>query len=470
MCLSGLTLSVKAAEPGGLAVAKGSTGKAYLTYDGEPLLAFGPANEAHMLAGDHDLQRWARWQVRHRMNLLRTYPTSIPLTPWGTTGEAYPFEHIADGNQWDVDQFNDTYFDLMANKLATLEELGIIVHLQLWQVTFFKPGERRWDANYLNPANNVNPWTDGYTMGTDYINAPADSAAREHQRKWVEHILRAAKGRGNVIIDVLNELGNKQGDLSWGTMEWASVIAGWIRAYEHKHGTHFIVGVDSEHFYDPPEQFHPYMKNFDIVILNELKSPEYAMTLWRNFQMPMVTVRSSDGTYHGDRDYLFARNYQTGPEHQIRYRTLCYRSLFSNVQSIGAYWKMKVEDADYRDLDLWEQSSEALRTFWETIKPHWPELVRDDTIIRSGSPSPQAYGMRSPNLNMFYFEAGAHQWNHSFPATKVTLQAPEDCASVLIFHPATGEFAGADYTHGDGLIAVSLPDFTDDLVVVMWGK
>jgi hypothetical protein len=394
------------------------------------------------------------------MNLVRAYPTSIPMAAWGTPGEHQAFHRAADAELWDVDQFNDEFFGMFGRKVERLEEYGIIVHVQLWQIVFFKGGSTRWDANYINPRNNVNAWTRDLSRGSQYIDAPAGSRAREHQRQWVTRILDALKGRGNVIIDVINELGNEMG-----TLDWAVEVVDWIREWEAENQWQFVVGVDSEHHYHP-DRFGPYQDRFDIIILNELRNPDHARQVVRDFGKPVVSVRSSDGTNRRP-DYMFVDESQTGPEFQARYRTLCYRSLFAGLQSVGCYWKMPVSVADYRDLEDWPRYAEALRAFWVLIRDQWPSLAVDDTILLSETVTPHAYGLRAPNLHLAYLECGSHTWNNAYAASELVVRGPDRLRTVELYHPRTGEHTTAAHTVEGDRVRVALPEFIDDLVVIL---
>ncbi len=462
LCVSVLSCVASAAaetDMKRLAVAHGPEEKPYLVYGDAPLFAFGPGDEMRIIGGAADLDRWAAWQREHGMNLVRAYPTSVPLEAYGAPGP-HPFKKAPDSQLWDVDQFNNDYFAMIGENAARLETHGIILHLQLWQIVFFKGGSKRWDINYINPANNVNAWTRTLKRGRDYIDAPADSPARAHQREWVLRILNAVKGRGNVWIDVINELGNEMG-----TLDWAVEVVRWIREWEQENDWRFLVGVDSEHHYRP-DVFTPYQDHFDLIILNELVSPEHARRAFQHFRKPIISVRSSDGRNQPD-DYMFANENQAGSEHQTRYRTLCYRSLFSNLQSIGAYWKMEVALADYADVRDWPRYARALRKFWNMIAPEWPRLTVDDAIILSETVTPKAYGLRSDALRLAYLECGSHTWNNAYPASELVLAAPANIASVTLFHPRNGEEEPAQYVVDGDNARISLPEFVDDIVVMM---
>lgn len=448
-------------EAHGVRVEYSETGKAYLSYQDAPLFAFGPGDEMRILSGAADVQRWVKWQRAHGMNLIRAYPTSVPLEAYGAEGLA-PFQK--QGDKWDVDAFDERYFAHVGEAAALLEKNDIILHLQLWQIVFFKDGSHRWAINHLNPANNLNEWTRVFARGRDYIDAPEGSRAREHQRQWVRHILDAVRGRSNIIIDVINELGNEMG-----TLEWAVEVTRWIRAWEAENNWSFIVGVDSEHHYTP-ERFGPYRDHFDAIILNELRSREHAHGAIAAFNMPAVSVRSSDGRNRWE-DYMFANVDQVGPEHQTRYRTLCYRSIFAGLQAVGAYWKPEIDHADYRDMKYWPDYAQALRRFWEQLAPHWPELEPDiDNPIALNAVTPHAHGLLSPKLLAIYLECGSHTWNNAYPASTLKIRCDFQRYEALHFNPRTGELAAVEAQREGDVISVALPAFTDDAVVFIHAR
>jgi hypothetical protein len=410
-----------------------------------------------LTSGAADVARWAAWQQAHGMNLVRAYPASVPIDAYGAPG-LHPF-HRKDG-LWDVDHWNEEYFEHLGEVARILEDHGIMLHLQLWQIVWFKSGSTRWEINYLNPKNNVNEWTRAFTRGREYIDAPPGSPARAHQEAWVRRILDSLSPRNNVWIDVINELGNEMG-----TLEWAREVTQWIRAWERERGRAFLVGVDSEQHYRP-EVFDPAREEFDLIILNELRSPGHAHTVINTFNLPAVTVRSSDESNQWEH-YMFANAEQTGPEHQTRYRTLCYRSLFAGVQSVGAYWKSEVSQADYAAMEHWPTYARALRTFWERLRPHWPELVVDDAMIEAGAVTPHAYALRAPGLCALYLECGPRTWNNPYPASELRIKQVFPESRVSLFNPRTGAFSQAEVQASEGVLTIPLPEFTDDLALLI---
>ena len=438
-----------------LAVESSKSGKQYLAYGGKPLLALGPGDENRLISENDAaaVERWAKWQQGNGMNLLRAYPACVPMP-----GALHPFK--SKNGKWDVDAWNDEYFRNISRFISILEKHGIMLHLQLWQIVWFKEDRPdRWASNYVNPANNCNEWTKAYPGGRDYMNAPSDSPAGRHRREWVMRVLGAVKGHGNVWIDVVNELGN--GGI--GDMTWAHEVVSWIREWEKANGQKLLVGVDMCNF--DPTAFAPFEKDYDLLIFNKLHRAE-ALDAVSRFRKPVVSVRSSDGSNNRE-DYLFLDSESVTPRHQTRYRTLCYRSISSGLQSIGAYWKPEVSEADYKDMKDWPQYARALRKFWGKVGPAWPYLAVDDSIV-AGAVTPRAYGLKSDRLCAAYLECGPHAAGSRYPASTVRIKCPFSDYRVEVFDPRMGRSRLTGGTRDHDEILVQLPEFTEDVVVLVW--
>lgn len=271
--------------------------------------------------------------------------------------------------------------------------------------------------------------------------------------------LGAIKGHGNVWIDVINELGNA----GIGDMRWAHEVVSWIREWEKANGQRLLIGVDMCNY--DPQSFAPFEKDYDLLIFNELHRAE-ALQGISQFRKPAVTVRSSDGSNKRE-DYIFLDPESASPQHQTRYRTLCYRSIFSGLQSIGAYWKSEVSEADYADLKDWPRYARALRKFWGKVGPLWPELSVDDSIV-SGAVAPHAYGLKSDRLYAAYLECGPQAAGNRYPASTVRIKCPFPNFRVEVFDPRTGKSQLAKGTRDRDGILFQLPEFTEDVVVLVW--
>lgn len=456
LCLIGLLAMITRAEAAdGLAIQISESGKRYLVYNGKPLLAFGPGDEKMLISINNpsEVRRWAKWQKENGMCLIRTYPTCVP-----TPGCLHPFK--SKNGKWNIDAWNDEYFKNMERFFSILEEYGIVVHLQLWQIVWFKEDKPdRWAMNYINPANNINEWTRAYPRGADYMNAPPDSPAGRHRKEWVIRILKAVKGHKNVWIDVINELGN--GGI--GDMKWAHDVVSWIREWERTNGQKLLVGVDMCNF--NASAFEPFEKDYDLLIFNELHRDE-ALQASKRFNKPMVSVRSSDGSNNRE-DYLFIDAESTSPQHQTRYRTLCYRSIFSGLQSIGAYWKSEIQGVNYTDMKDWAQYARALRRFWGKISHAWPNLKVDDSIV-SKAITPFAYGMKSNQLYAVYLECGPHTAGNHYQSSPLEIKCPFVNYHVELFDTKKGVSQRASSSRSKDKIIIQLPEFVDDIVVLIW--
>ena len=453
--LGAVSLTGKAYAESTLAIVCSKAGKRYITYAGKPLLAFGPGDENRLISASNldGVARWAKWQQANGMNLVRAYPTAVPIE-----GCLHPFK-LTNG-KWDVDAWNDDYFANLSRVISIIERHGIIVHLQLWQIVYFKEDKpERWARNYVNPANNCNAWTRAYPHGRDYMNAPPDSPAGKHRKDYVMRVLGALAGHGNVWIDVVNELSN--GGI--GDMAWAREVVKWIRQWEKANGQKLLVGVDMCNF--DARQFAQFQGDYDLLVFNELHRDE-ALRAIGQFHKPAVSVRSSDGSNNRD-DYMFLDRETATPAHQTRYRTLCYRSIFSGLQSIGAYWKPEVSEADYAEMSDWPLYARSLRAFWGKVGPFWPELAVDDSIAQ-GAVTPCSYGLKSDRLCCVYLECGPHAAGNAYPPSTLKIDCPFERFRVELFSPRTGKWTSAEGARAGGRIEARLPGFTEDLVAIVW--
>jgi hypothetical protein len=133
----------------GLAVEKAGTRLAYVTHNGEPLLAFGCHLE-HMFFDDYDYEHWTEWAVRHGMNHCRTRLYHAYYRKYS------PFVKTADG-RYDLTKWDESFWRRFHKICAYLQSKGIIIHMLVFpQGT----GGTWWQGDgYYLAKNNVHPET-----------------------------------------------------------------------------------------------------------------------------------------------------------------------------------------------------------------------------------------------------------------------------------------------------------------------
>lgn len=127
LCMLGVVMAsnVKAdATNKGLAVEKAGTQLAYLSYNGEPLLAFGPHFE-HMFFDDYDVEAWTEWAVAHGMNHCRTRLYHAYYRNYS------PFLKTEDG-RYDLTQWDESFWKRFHKICSHLQENGVIIHMLLF--------------------------------------------------------------------------------------------------------------------------------------------------------------------------------------------------------------------------------------------------------------------------------------------------------------------------------------------------
>jgi hypothetical protein len=437
-----------------------NTINSYISYGGKPLLAFGPGDEWKLMAYSHRPERyirWANWQLKNGMNLIRCYPNLVHKE-----GTIEPFFRNRDGS-YDLDNWNDRYFKSISGFFRYLNKRGIIVHLQLWQVVNFKPGKNRWDICFYNPKNNNTAWAKDFKKGKDFFESAEDKShpAYLHQREWVRRILDATRGCGNVFIDVMNELGNA----GIGRMKWAHEIVKEIRSWEKENGEERLVGVDMVSWSE--KEFKEYADDYDLLIFNEprIKNIKRARV---KFLKPVVTVRSNDGGNRWE-NYIFVSKNHIDHTYQVRGRTLNWRAMMNKVQSIGTYWGETIEQTDYMELKEYSNWARILRQFWDSIEDY-PYLQPNDSIIKSG-PGNNKYALISESEAIFYFEVGPKKHDAIFPPynTELVLKGWKEC-KYEIWDPKNGKLSEAVAKIKNDILIISLPSFVDDIAIKVLKK
>lgn len=233
--------------------------------------------------------------------------------------EVYPFTALPDG-KFDLDQWNNEYWQRFDNMLRWTEEREIIVQIEVWDR--FDYSTKNWNPNPYNPKDNVNYTAEQSGLAAQYpdhagrnkqpffFTTPAqqnNTVVLKYQQRFVDKMLSYSLQHDHVLYCIDNET---SGEEAWGAY-WAEYIqrcaaeAGkkvcvtemWD-AWNLKEDVH-------KRTFDHPERY----QFADVSQNNQKKGQEH----WDNFQWvcdhiaaqprPINTVKTygADGGKYGNR-------------------------------------------------------------------------------------------------------------------------------------------------------------------------
>ncbi len=130
--------------------------------------------------------------------------------------------------QFDLESFNEFYFDRLRSRVKLAGELGIYVAVMLfegWWITQF--GEAAWSGHPFHPANNLQgrPLT---RLEWHSLEVPWVVAAQE---AYLRKVVDSVDDLDNVLYEIANEDGG-------GTLAWQAHLLESLRAYEKENKPH----------------------------------------------------------------------------------------------------------------------------------------------------------------------------------------------------------------------------------------
>lgn len=146
--------------------------------------------------------------------------------------EVYPFRQI-DGGKYDLDQWNDEYWNRFETMLRLTAERDIIVQIEVWDR--FDYSRENWTGHPYNPVNNVNytseqtglvgayPDHPGRNKQPFFFSTPAQRNNKrllKYQQRFVDKMLSHSLKYGHVLYCIDNET---SGEEAWATY-WAQFI------------------------------------------------------------------------------------------------------------------------------------------------------------------------------------------------------------------------------------------------------
>ncbi|MGZ9190388.1 MAG: hypothetical protein ACXW39_10065 [Nitrospira sp.] len=282
------------------ALAPWPTNPRYWQYNGHPTLFLGGSvRDSIFQLSTPVLRRELDTMLAAGGNYLRNTMSDRKISTPGAS--VYAFKQVSDG-KYDLNQWNETYWNRFSTMLQETARRDILVQIELWDIWDFisvdsaendlPTGNPRWYAHPWNPRNNIN-YTTHNTRLPETWNIPMgdpsestmhpimkttpglnnDPVVVPYQEAFVAKVLSHTLQYDHVIYQIANE--------HWGNISWSNYWAEFIhRQAGHKGKTVYI--TESRHTPTvAPVQNYPHLYNFADISQSALKSGEAHMTVIR---------------------------------------------------------------------------------------------------------------------------------------------------------------------------------------------
>ena len=173
--------------------------------------------------------RWAPWSDGKGPNPSDWF---IQPNPCARTG---PGEALDGKPKFDLEKWDDAYFERLRTRVRKAGERGIYVSVMLfqgWSSAKSWLGGTPWRGHPYRPENNVQGWS-GNTKGNT---GPAldDPRVRERQAAYIRKVIDTLNDLDNVLYEVTNEGGDK---------DWDRFVVETVHAYEKTKPKQHPVGL-----------------------------------------------------------------------------------------------------------------------------------------------------------------------------------------------------------------------------------
>ncbi|MGC8887995.1 MAG: putative collagen-binding domain-containing protein [Verrucomicrobiia bacterium] len=199
----------------------------YWQYMGKPILLLGGSKDDNLFQIP-DLKEHLYQMANCGANYIRNTMSDRPDFGF----EVYPFKKLPDG-KYDLEQYNDEYWQRFRNLLQWTFELNIIVQIEVWDR--FDYSQKNWELHPYNPDNNINYTRQQSGLESRYPEHPGSNkqpfffttplqrnnkVVFKYQEKFVREMLRYSLHYPNVLYCIDNET---SGEEAWAIF-WANFI------------------------------------------------------------------------------------------------------------------------------------------------------------------------------------------------------------------------------------------------------
>ncbi|MFO7658184.1 MAG: DUF6298 domain-containing protein [Bacteroidales bacterium] len=171
----------------------------YWQYQDKPIVLRGGSD-------DDNLFQWTGEKLTGHLDLLASVGGNYLRNTMSDRdeGNLYAFKMIND-NKYDLNQWNEDYWQRLDFFLVETSKRGIIVQLTLWDQ--FDIGGSRWQNHPWNPERNINIKPGTFKGRKDFYSTVerGDKEQLSFQQKYVKKVLSVTLRYGNVLYNINNE-------------------------------------------------------------------------------------------------------------------------------------------------------------------------------------------------------------------------------------------------------------------------
>jgi hypothetical protein len=204
----------------------------YWQYQGKPVLLLGGSD-------DDNLFQWTGRALTEQLDLLVSVGGNYLRNTMSSRDDGNVFPFAKTGDRYDLNRWNEAYWERLENFLAQTHRRGIFVQIELFDMhDLLQPA--LWAANPWNPARNVNytfentrlprqPAANAYRNGESvgrphefFLSVPAvndDAVLLGFQRRFVDRVLEHTLRYDHVLYCISNEIHTEYSP-HWG-WDWA---------------------------------------------------------------------------------------------------------------------------------------------------------------------------------------------------------------------------------------------------------
>ena len=201
----------------------------YWQYNGKPVMLLGGSN-------DDNLFQWPSPDLERHLDEMRAVGANYVRNTMSDRRdkgfELYPFKRL-DSGKYDLDQWNDTYWQRFERFLAETAQRDIFVQIEVWDR--FDYSQDNWSGHPYNPRNNINYTAQESTLAAAYpapayrnkqpffFTTPKQRNIRpvlKYQERFVRKLLSYSLRYGHVLYCMNNET---SAEPQWG-QHWIELI------------------------------------------------------------------------------------------------------------------------------------------------------------------------------------------------------------------------------------------------------